>query len=69
MPPRRERGGRAGVVTPEVRELQRQVRALQEEIHRGMNLNVRDDSKDEAEGEGISDQEEGKILNQDWEKT
>ena len=49
MPPRRERGGRASVVTPEVRELQRQVRALQEEIRKGMNLNVREESDDEAE--------------------
>ena len=68
MPPRRERGGRAGVVTPEVRALQRQVRALQEEIRRGMNLNVRDESEDEVEGEGNSDQEEGEILNQEEER-
>jgi len=67
MPPRREHGGRAGVVTPEVRELQRQVRALQEEIRRGMNLNVRNESEDEAE-EGNDDQEEVEVLNPEEER-
>ena len=66
MPPRRERGGRAGVVTPEVRALQRQVRALQEEIRRGMNLNVRDESEDETEEE---DQEgEAEVVNPEEER-
>lgn len=68
MPPQREHGGRVGVVTPEVRGLQIQKRALQEEICRGMNLNYREESEDEAKGEGNSNQEEGEILNQEEER-
>src|SRR5271156_4454510 len=67
MPPRRECGRRAGVVTPEVRELQRQVRALQEDICRGMNLNARNESEDEAE-EGNDDQEEVEVFNPEEER-
>ena len=67
MPPQREHGGRAGVVTPEVRELQRQVRALQEQIRRGMNLNVREESDDEAE-ENFDQEGEGELLNAEEER-
>ena len=67
MPPRRERDGRAGVVTLEVRELQRQVRALQEEIRRGMNLNVREESDDEVE-ENFDQEGEGELPNPEEER-
>ena len=52
MPPRRERGGRAEVVPPEVRALQRQVQALQEVIYRGMNISVGNKSEEENAEEG-----------------
>ena len=42
-----DHGGRDGVVTPNVRALQRQVQALQEEIHRGMNVVVGEKSEEE----------------------
>ena len=43
------------------------MRALQEEIHRGMNLNARNESEDEAE-EGNDDQEEVEVLNPEEER-
>ena len=54
-------------MTPEVRELQRQVRALQEEIRRGINLNVREESDDEAE-ENFDQEGEGELLNPEEER-
>ena len=54
MPPRRERGGRARVVDPEeVRALQRQVQALQEELRRGTNVVAGDESEEDEEEEEI----------------
>lgn len=59
MPPRRERGGRVRGVLPKVRALQRQVQALQEEIYRGMNLVVKDESEEEnEEGNVVQEGEE-----------
>ena len=50
MPPRRERSGRARTVNPEeVGALQRQVQALQEELRRGTNVAVGDESEEENE--------------------
>ena len=54
MPPRRV----IGVIAEGFHALQRQMQALQEKMHRGMNLTVRDESDDEREGEGQVDQEE-----------
>ena len=48
MPPRREHGERAAGVTPKgFRALQRQIQALEEQMHRGTNLPIRDESEDE----------------------
>ena len=46
------------------------MQALQEHMHRGMNLNIRDESDDEREGEGQVDQEEQQeeFLNPEEEK-
>ena len=52
MPPQREHDRRARFVTPEVRALQRQVQALQEEIYKGMNVVVGEKSEEENEEEG-----------------
>ena len=49
MPPRREHGGRAVVITPKVRALQRQVEALQEQICRGLNVATGNKSEEENE--------------------
>ena len=52
MPPRREHSERAVGVTPKgFRALQRQMQALEEQMHRGINLPVRDESEDEDEVE------------------
>ena len=52
MPPQRERGGRVVGVTPKgFRALQRQMQALEEQMHRGINLPIRDENKDEDEVE------------------
>ena len=60
MPPRRGCGGSAGVVNPEeVRALQRQVRALQEELSKGLNVAVGDESEEENE--------EKENIGQEWE--
>ena len=53
MPPWRA----VGVTAKGFRALQRQIEALQEQMHRGMNLTVRDESEDERE-EGQVNQEE-----------
>ena len=45
-------GGRARVVPPKVRALQRKVQALQEEICRGMNIAIGNESEEENEEEG-----------------
>ena len=67
MPPRREQGGRARFFNPEeVRALQRQVQALQEEIHRGLNVSTGNESEEDNEEEEIRQEGEGKgeVLNQ-----
>ena len=67
MLPQRERGGRARFVNPEeVRALQRQVQALQEELRRGTNFAAGDESEEENEEEEIRQEEEGEgeVLNQ-----
>ena len=55
MPPRRERGGRAAAVgatdPEEVRALQRQFQAFQEEFRRRMNVATGDESEDDEEEE------------------
>ena len=59
-----------GVTTEGFRALQRQMQALQEQMRRGMNLTVRDESKDERE-EGQAnqeEQEEEEVLNPKEEK-
>ncbi len=62
MPPRRERGGRARAVDPEeVRALQRQVQALQEELRRGANIAADDNSEDDNEEEVM--EVDGEVLN------
>ena len=43
-------------VTPEVRSLQRHMQALQQQMRRGMNLTIRDESEDKREGEEQIDQ-------------
>ena len=59
MPPRRERGGRARAVDPEeVKALQRQVQALQEELRRGENIAADDNSEDDNEEEVMGPEEE-----------
>ena len=64
MPPQREHGGRATGVTPEgFRALQRKMQALEEKMHRGMNLPIIDESKDEENVEentkvGLNPEEE-----------
>ena len=66
MPPRRAEG----VTAEGFRALQRQIEALQEQMRRGMNLTVRDESEDERE-EGQVDQEEQQeeeVLNPEEEK-
>ena len=65
MPPLRECGGRARVVTPEVRAFQRQVQTLQEEIRRGMNGVVGNESEEENEEGNIGQEGEGdgEVLN------
>ena len=45
----RERGGRAVVIIPKVRALQRQVEALQEHIHRVLNVAIGSKSEEENE--------------------
>ena len=45
MPPRRA----VGVTVEGFQALQRQMQALQEQMHRGMNLTIRDESDDERE--------------------
>ena len=52
MPPQRKCGGSERVIPPEVRTLQRQVQALQEDIYRGMNITVGNESEEENEEEG-----------------
>ena len=67
MPPRRERGGRARAVDPEeVRALQRQVQALQEELYRGTNVAIGNESEEDEEEEEIGQEgeDEGEVLNQ-----
>ena len=66
IPPRREHGGRARFVNlEEVRALQRQVQALQEEICRGTNVDVGDESEEDEEEEEIGQEGEGEgeVLN------
>ena len=60
MPPQR-----VVAITPEgFRALQRQIQALQEQMHHGMNIAIRDESEDEAEVviEPIEEQEQ-EVLN------
>ena len=67
MPPQRECGGRAVVITPKVRALQRQVEALQEQIHRGLNVAIGNESEEENEEQANVAQEgadEGEVLNE-----
>ena len=66
MPPRRERGGRARAVNPEeVRALQRQVQALQEELRRGATVAAGDESEDDNEEDemGLEGEFDGEVLN------
>ena len=44
------------------------MQALQEKMHKGMNLIIRDESNDEREGEGQVDQEEEEFLNPEEDK-
>ena len=40
------------------------MQSLQEKMHRGMNLTIRDESADEREGEGkVNQEEEEEVLN------
>ena len=67
MPPRRERGGRTRAINlEEVRALQRQVQALQEELRRGMNVAAGDESEEDNEEEEIrkEGEGEGEVINQ-----
>ena len=67
MPPWRGRGGRAVVITPKVRALQRQVEALQEQIHRGLNVAIGNESEEENEEQtNVAQEGEGEeeILNE-----
>ena len=71
MPPRRERGGRARAVDPEeVRALQRQFRAMQEELRRRTNVVVGEESEEDEEEEEIGQEGEGEgeVLNQEKER-
>ena len=62
MPPRRECGKRAKAINPEeVRALQRQVQALQEELRRGANVAAGDNSEDDNEEEVM--EVDGEVLN------
>ena len=47
-----------GVTNKGFQALQQKMKALQEQMCRGMNLTIRDESDDEREGEGKVDQEE-----------
>ena len=52
MPPQREHSRRAIGVVPKVfRALHRQMQELEEKMHRGINLPIRDESEDEDEVE------------------
>ena len=39
------------------------MQALQEQMHRGMNLAIRDESDDEREGKATQEEEEEEVLN------
>ena len=66
MPPRRA----VGVTAEGFRALQMQIEALQEKMHRGMNLAIRDKSEDEREEwhENQEEQEEEEVLNPEEER-
>ena len=60
MSPQRECRGRARSINPEeVRALQRQVQALQEELRRGTNVAAGDESEEDNEEEEIGQEGEG----------
>ena len=63
MPPWRA----IGVTVEGFQALQRQIEALQDQMRKGMNLPVRDESEDERE-EGQENQEEQEALNPEEEK-
>ena len=50
MPPQRA----VGVTTEGFRALQRQIESLKEQMCRGMNLTIRDESEDEREEEQVN---------------
>lgn len=59
MAPQRSHGGRNLLVTKEgLRTLQRQVQAIQEDLHKGLEIRKRDESKDEAKEEGRFEEEQ-----------
>ena len=69
MPPSREYCRRVVSVTPKgFRALQRKIEALEEQMHRGINLPVRDESKDEdgvkenAEVEAVINPQEERLF-------
>ena len=66
MPPRRV----VGVIVEGFWALQRQIEALQEQMRRGMNLIVRDESEDERKEGQVNqeEQEEEEVLNLEDEK-
>ena len=67
MPPQREHGGRAVVITPKVRALQRQVAVLQEQICRGLNGAIGNESEEENEEQtNVAQEGEGEeeVLNE-----
>ena len=67
MPPQREHGGRAIVITPKIRAIQRQVEALQEQIRRGLNVATGNESEEENEEQTNVPQEgksEEEVLNE-----
>ena len=67
MPPQRECGGRAVVITPEVRAFYRQVEVLQEHICRGLNVATSNKSEEENEEQANVAQEgadKGEVLNE-----
>ena len=65
MPPQRA----IGVTAKGFRALQRQMQALQEQMRRGMNLAIRDESEDEREeGQANQEEQEEEVLNLEEEK-
>ena len=65
MPPRRA----IGVIVEGFQALQRQIEALLEQMHRGMNLTIRDESDDEREeGQANQKEEEKEVLNPEEER-